>query len=379
MRSARNEHCARPAPRPAGAPAVRQGLRRVVAGPGSDRVRRGRLKMRDWTIGIAALLLVVVLATIGMLAVRWIVSLPVLESHTAVAGHIYSVVGAVYGVLVAFVVVVAWERHEEARRWAEREANAAADLDRYAVAFPPEARDRFQAELRAYAKEVIEDEWPAMARGVARHRAWRAYDRLWAAYTSYEPTTETERIWFDASVNRLTDLGDHRRLRLLSGRNQVPGALWVVLLAGGVIVVGFSYLFGARSTWSQVLMTSSLATSVALVLLLLAALQQPYRGVAAVEPEAMRQLLESMEDDAPAGAAGDAYQEDLQRGARSAPAAISARAPARPERAYARYNLLSNTRARAGTAVRNQDPGAVGDRRPVVGAPARESASPAIR
>lgn len=264
--------------------------------------------MRDWTIAIAALVLVVAVATIGMLAVRWLVSLSVLESHTAVAGHIYSVVGAVYGVLVAFVVVVAWERHEEARRWAESEANAAADLDRYAAAFRPEARDRFRAELRAYARTVIEDEWPAMARGMARHRAWRAYDRLWAAYTSYEPATETKRLWFNASVDRLTDLGDHRRLRLLSGRDQIPGALWVVLLVGGAIVVGFSYLFGARSTWSQVLMTGLLATTIAIVLLLLAALQHPYRGVAAVEPEAMRQLLDSMDDEptpVPAGAADE--------------------------------------------------------------------------
>ena len=66
--------------------------------------------------------------------------------------------------------------------------------------------------------------------------------------------------------------------------------MWVVLLGAGVITIGFSFLFGTRSAKAQVLMTSGLAMTIALVLFSIMALEQPFAGITRVEPDAFHQV-----------------------------------------------------------------------------------------
>ena len=61
----------------------------------------------------------------------------------------------------------------------------------------------------------------------------------------------------------------------------------LTLIIGAIVTVGFSYLFAVEDGWIQGLMTASLATLVALLLLLEYQLDTPYEGVSAIEPTAM--------------------------------------------------------------------------------------------
>jgi hypothetical protein len=66
--------------------------------------------------------------------------------------------------------------------------------------------------------------------------------------------------------------------------------MWVVLLGTGVITIGFSAFFGTETLWAYALMVAALAATITLVLFLILALDQPFSGVAAVEPEAFLQV-----------------------------------------------------------------------------------------
>jgi cation transporter-like permease len=68
-----------------------------------------------------------------------------------------------------------------------------------------------------------------------------------------------------------------------------------VLLVGGVITVGFTYLFGLRSTTVHVLMVAALALVIGLVLFTVAALDYPFRGDVRIDPDAFEQALGSFE------------------------------------------------------------------------------------
>jgi hypothetical protein len=76
----------------------------------------------------------------------------------------------------------------------------------------------------------------------------------------------------------------------------------LTLVIGAVVTVGFSYFFAVEDGWIQGLMTASLATLVALLLLLEYQLDMPYRGVSAIEPTAME--LVRTEIDAGLGTTG---------------------------------------------------------------------------
>ena len=90
-------------------------------------------------------------------------------------------------------------------------------------------------------------------------------------------------------------LADARRERLLLADHGLPAILWVVLLIGGVVVIGFTYLFGLDSTVIHVLMVAALALIIALVLFTVAELDFPFRGDIRLGPEAMEQVLDRFE------------------------------------------------------------------------------------
>lgn len=233
------------------------------------------------------------LATAGGLIVRRWVAVEVLERHNEVAGFIYAVIGVVYAVLLGFTAIIVWERYNQAQAEVEKEANELGDLFRDAQVFPDEIRRELEARLRSYARLVVEKEWPAMAEHKSSSETWDAYNELWQTYYRFTPQNEHERVWYTQSLTRLNQLGDHRRLRLLSSRSGgIPAVMWGVLIGAGAISIGFSYLFGTKNTGAQTLMTAGLAMTIALVLLSILALEQPFAGITRVEPDAFDQLAD---------------------------------------------------------------------------------------
>lgn len=248
--------------------------------------------IQTWLLGILLVGALPALAVGGAILVRRAVGPEVLERHNEVAGFIYAVVGVVYAVLLGFSAIIVWEQFRHAQQGIEGEANALASLYRDAQVFPPEVRKEVEVWLRAYARVVVEKEWPAMAEGKSSPEAWQAYNQLWRTYHDFKPQDEHQRAWYSASLQRLNELGDQRRDRLLSIRSGVPGVIWAVLLGAGAITIGFSFFFGTRNAWAQGLMTAGLAVTIGVVLLSIVALERPFAGFTRVGPEAFHQLVD---------------------------------------------------------------------------------------
>jgi len=243
-----------------------------------------------WFWGILLVGALPALAVGGAMLVRRAVGPEVLERHNEVAGFIYAVIGVVYAVLLGFTAIIVWEQYRHAQQGVEREANALADLYRDAQVFPPEVRKQLEVRLRAYARVVVEKEWPAMAEGKSSPEAWEAVNRLWRAYHDFRPQDDHQRAWYGESLQRLNELGDHRRDRLLSIRSGVPGVMWMALLGAGAVTIGFTFFFGARNARAQGLMIAALSVTIAVVLFSILALEHPFAGITRVEPDAFHQL-----------------------------------------------------------------------------------------
>ena len=83
---------------------------------------------------------------------------------------------------------------------------------------------------------------------------------------------------YDQSLTRVHEVSDARRLRLLEVGQGLPRILWVVLLGGGVVTVGFTYLFGLKSNWAHALMVAALTLVVCRILFTIGALEYPFAG-----------------------------------------------------------------------------------------------------
>ena len=136
-----------------------------------------------------------------------------------------------------------------------------------------------------------------MAQGRSSPKAWDTLDELRGAILGLKPTTDAKQMGYDQMryeemLVQLHDLGNARRERLLAAEQGLPPILWVVLILGGVITVGFTYLFGLNNTLVHLLMVAALALIISLSLFTVAALDYPFTGDIRIHPAPYEQDLE---------------------------------------------------------------------------------------
>src|SRR5215212_8919170 len=103
----------------------------------------------------------------GLALVQRLVPARIRMEQNDVAGFIYAVLGVIYAVLLALVVIATWEEFGRARVTVETEANALAEIFWLAHQLPePEGRE-LQELCLSYAEEVVDEEWPLMEQGRA--------------------------------------------------------------------------------------------------------------------------------------------------------------------------------------------------------------------
>jgi hypothetical protein len=237
-------------------------------------------------------LALVLVALVGLALVRRLVPRDRLAQHTDVAGYVYAVIGVIYAVILAQVVVASWEEYRDARSTVANEASAVLNLARLANAWPVDDRADVEAALVAYGWRVVDVEWPAMARGdFGPATDNRTVNQLWQAVAEAGRTAAEQPASYETALQQLDLLDEARRNRLLAGDYGVPVTMTVTLVVGAIVTVGFTYLFAVEDGWLHGLLTASMAMLVALLLLLQYQLELPFQGVSAIEPTAMELVL----------------------------------------------------------------------------------------
>src|ERR671921_2614871 len=208
--------------------------------------------------GVLVVIGVCLAAVAGLELVQRLVPAQKRQEHNDVAGFLYAVVGVVYAVLLALLVIAVWEQYQSALETVESEADTVADIAWPAHSLPETERYQLQEHARSYAQEVVDQEWPLMEQGIEGQRGtpegWNLIDHIRATLQGFEPSTEAEQNLHAEGLDQIDRLGDDRRIRFVAAEEGIPGVLWAVLVFGAVVAVGFTYLFGFQNTWAHRLM-----------------------------------------------------------------------------------------------------------------------------
>ena len=245
--------------------------------------------------GVLMVFAVMLVAVVGLGAVQRAVPASRRREHNDVAGFIYAVVGVVYAVLLALVVIAVWEEHEAAKATVGSEANELAEVFWLAHRFPEPQGHQLQELARSYARVVIEEEWSLMERGSSSPRAWALLDEMRLSVQDLGVRTPADQVLFEQGLDRVQGLADARRVRLVEAEEGIPAVLWAVLGFGGIVTVGFTYLFGLENTWSHRLMVAAVAGLIALVLFTIGNLEYPFSGGTRIGPEAFELVRDRFE------------------------------------------------------------------------------------
>lgn len=219
---------------------------------------------------------------------------PLRERHNDVAGFIFAAVGVLYAVLLAFVVIAVWENHDAARKTTFREADELAGLYWVSRELPLPLGAELEQQTLQYAQTVMHQEWPLMKDHKSSPAATQLVYKLRAGVMSYAPGNEREAVLYHNAVDHLENLASARRERLNQVDEDVPTLLWVALIAGAVLTVGFTFLFGLSNTFSHTVMVLMLTGLVVVSLVVIKEMDFPFAGVTKIDPTAFEVFLDRL-------------------------------------------------------------------------------------
>jgi hypothetical protein len=230
----------------------------------------------------------------GLYLVRRLVPLDRLQKNHDVAGVTFGVLGAFYGLVLAFVIVAAWQRFNQANEGALQEATALESLYKLGAAFPEPMHTQLDSAVLEYSRRVIEKEWPAMADNTFEGGRVGTHN-LWATVLEYHPTDGREQMLVGKSVDELNLISEARSQRFFYYGDDLPSVVWTVIYLGCLMTIGFSYFFGSNVFRAQVLMCGFFSLLLGMTILAILELAHPYQGTVTVSDAPYRYALSRME------------------------------------------------------------------------------------
>jgi uncharacterized membrane protein YdcZ (DUF606 family) len=226
------------------------------------------------------------------------------HDHSELAGHFYGVVGVIYAVVLAFVVVTAWQRSDHTEEVSMQEQHDAATLFDVvgAVAAKPVAALKAQQMLREYARHMLGE-----ARQMERNQALCLEENfgnesasackirdgeipasrfendvvpaIQANVMALKPNKLREQSLYEQSITLFNDFVGDREHRRHHYAESAPAALWFAFAIGAFLLVALPYFGqGERNPIRQCLRNVVLCTMIGVIVGLAYVFDHPFRG-----------------------------------------------------------------------------------------------------
>jgi hypothetical protein len=214
------------------------------------------------------------------------------------AAGVFGVLGTSFAVLLAFVIFLAFESYDTAREKAGVEAVAVTELSDTASLFPPRTAQTLRGELACYARSVVVDEWRTMRDGRPSALVERWVAALAGTLRRIPIADEKQAAAYGAWLDQAAERRDGRRGRLAEATPFVPVPLWLVLILGACLVVGYMCLYAdpGEPRFVQASMIGAITALVVSGLLIVRFLDHPYQNqTGSIRPVEMTRTLALME------------------------------------------------------------------------------------
>lgn len=250
--------------------------------------------LTDYPLATEAAILLVpttIFAMIGPPVVRRFVPLRNLRANNEVAGFKFATVGVTFAVLLAFVIIIAWERFNQAENDVANEASAAGTVYRLTRILDAGHATDVRNAVTDYLRQAIDKDWPAMAEGHSSPEVTDALTKIYSAVLKEHQFTVYEAVVIADLLRNVDRISEMRRQRLVAAKAAVPGVIWLVLFTGAFLTVAFTFFFGTTNLRAQVAMSGALSVLIFLGMLTVSAIDRPFAGGVTVTPDALVSVL----------------------------------------------------------------------------------------
>ena len=207
---------------------------------------------------------------------------------------VVTVIGTTYAVILAFTLSNVWTMSQQAQANEEQEANALVNVFRIATQLQDVNARQIQELCIRYADNTLDREWPAMEKGEMTAEGSDIINQIWRLVGQSQAHAQPDAIAAYQIMEELRGLTQYRRLRAMQTSESLPGVLWAVLIAGGIITVAASCFFGVPNFRFHLLQVLVLTFLISLVLVAIAGLDRPYQGQVKVKPDGFRYAIRTL-------------------------------------------------------------------------------------
>ena len=210
------------------------------------------------------------------------------------AAGIFGVLATGFSVLLGFLIFLGFESYDASRSGAETEALTVAQQIQTAQFLPAEVGADLTGELVCYARSVIHGEWDRMEDGSLGEdiNPWGV--AMFGTLQAVELGSPNQEAAYGKWLDQTSAREEARQDRIHGAAGLMPTPLWIALFFISAIV--FVYIFGfadsGERAWVQGLFIGSVVAVIVTMLLLLAFLDDPFRGgVGGLQPVAMERTV----------------------------------------------------------------------------------------
>ena len=253
------------------------------------------LSLPIWLLTILIIVIFVGFAALGLLAARrWLLPrLNIGQGDAEFGGAMVQAILVFYALAIALVAVSTWEEHSSISEQSSQEAATIATLYRQTLLYPDDMRDELQQGLVEYTTFIVDQAWPAQARGEVPEGAVDVITDIQSTLGSYEPASPGMEAVHAQALDSFRDMVELRRLRLDAVGGHLSVAMWAFVLVGAAISLGSSYLFVVGDPRLHMILVGLLATIIGMVVVLIAAYDSPFVGDLAVSSDSYRLVLDA--------------------------------------------------------------------------------------
>lgn len=238
--------------------------------------------------GLWAFLAIVLAASVGLaIGFVWLADRlthrPDAKRETGSLSTFVTTVGLVYGALLGFTVVVAWEQFSSAEANVSNESSTLTTMYRQTIGLAPPEQETMRGLLRDYTT-AAQAEWDRQGRDTAGATARAAITDMYRVLGDQQSPGVAANPISAELRDQLNLLTSQRNTRIFDNAPRIPGLLWTGLLFGGVLLIGMTGFTRLDNRRTHMILSSGIALLLGLLLFLIYWLDHPFGRELGVTP-----------------------------------------------------------------------------------------------
>jgi hypothetical protein len=208
------------------------------------------------------------------------------EELRTVTPGVLSPLGAILGIMIAFLAARVWANVDRAEEYVTQEISALRQAALLVKSLPPDVRDRFQTGIKEHLKFIVFHEWPAMSEERATLGSSPApLEGAMTTLLSFSPSQSNEQLGQSRALISAEEALKYRRYRIWLSQAKIESIQWIVICLVTALIMVTIAAIHVEKKWAMATSLFAFSSAIAICLVLLLDYDHPFgRGDFSVTP-----------------------------------------------------------------------------------------------